>query len=87
VASEPVKIQQGIKFGDDCELDPVGYELRRSGCALKIERIPMEILFLLVQQRGQLVSREQIVEKVWATVFSSIPITVLMARFVRSARS
>jgi DNA-binding winged helix-turn-helix (wHTH) protein/tetratricopeptide (TPR) repeat protein len=65
VASEPVKIQQGIKFGDDCELDPVGYELRRSGCALKIERIPMEILFLLVQQRGQLVSREQIVEKVW----------------------
>ena len=65
MASEPVRIQQGIKFGDDCELDPVGYELRRSGRSLKIERIPMEILFLLVQQRGQLVSREQIVKKIW----------------------
>ena len=41
------------------------YELRRSGRSLKIERIPMEILLLLVQQRGQLVSREQIVEKIW----------------------
>jgi serine/threonine protein kinase/tetratricopeptide (TPR) repeat protein len=54
-----------IRFGDDFELDPRAYELRRSGQALKLERIPMELLLLLVEQRGQLVSREQIVERIW----------------------
>src|SRR5208283_717202 len=32
---------------------------------LKLERIPMEVLLFLVQQRGELVSREQIVERIW----------------------
>ncbi len=41
------------------------YELRRQGRACKLERIPMEILLLLVEQRGQLVTREQIVERIW----------------------
>ncbi|MGB7330453.1 MAG: winged helix-turn-helix domain-containing protein, partial [Terriglobales bacterium] len=36
-----------------------------SGRNLKVERIPMEVLLFLVQQRGQLVTREQLVEKVW----------------------
>ena len=54
-----------IRFGDDFELDPRAYEMRRSGQALKLERIPMELLLLLVEQRGQLVSREQIVERIW----------------------
>ncbi len=54
-----------LRFGDDFELDPRAYELRRSGQVLKLERIPMELLLLLVEQRGQLVSREYIVEKIW----------------------
>jgi TolB-like protein/DNA-binding winged helix-turn-helix (wHTH) protein/Tfp pilus assembly protein PilF len=54
-----------LRFGEGFELDRSAYELRRSGCALKLERIPMEILLLLVQRRGQLVSREDIIEKVW----------------------
>jgi len=37
----------------------------RGGRALKLERIPTEILFYLVEQRGELVSREQIAERVW----------------------
>jgi TolB-like protein/DNA-binding winged helix-turn-helix (wHTH) protein len=53
------------KFGDDLELDRVAYELRRSGKALKLERIPLEILFLLVERRGQLVVREEIIAKIW----------------------
>jgi DNA-binding winged helix-turn-helix (wHTH) protein/predicted Ser/Thr protein kinase len=65
VASEPVKIQESVRFGEDFELDPRSYELRRAGAALKLERIPLEILLLLVEQRGQLVSREQIVDRVW----------------------
>ena len=54
-----------VKFGGEFELDLRAYELRRSGQALKLEHIPMKLLLLLVAQRGQLVSRDQIVEKVW----------------------
>jgi TolB-like protein/DNA-binding winged helix-turn-helix (wHTH) protein len=65
VASEPVGISEPIRFGDDLELDAYSYQLRRSGCLLKLERIPMDLLLLLVEQRGQLVTREQIIERVW----------------------
>ena len=54
-----------IRLEGDLELDPRAYELRRAGRALRLERIPMEILLLLVDQRGQLVAREQIVERIW----------------------
>lgn len=69
MASERVRITKSIRFGqsfgDDFELDPESYTLRRSGRVLKLERIPMEILLFLVEQQGQLVSREQIVERIW----------------------
>src|SRR6202021_3047273 len=65
MASERVPFANPVKFGDDLELDPCAYELRRAGRPLKLERIPMELLLLLVEQRGQLVTREQIVERVW----------------------
>jgi DNA-binding winged helix-turn-helix (wHTH) protein len=52
-------------LGEDLELDLRSYQLRRSGRVLKLERIPLEVLLLLVEQRGQLVTREQIVERVW----------------------
>ena len=54
-----------VKLGDDLELDHVAYELRRSGRALKLERVPMEILLLLIERKGQLVSREDIIERIW----------------------
>src|SRR5882724_1735943 len=54
-----------FKFGDEFELDLRAYELRRAGQLLKLERIPMELLRLLIEQRGQLISRDQIVERVW----------------------
>ncbi len=53
-----------LKFGD-FELDAAGYELSRSGRAIKLERIPMELLLLLVNRRGQLVTRDEILEKLW----------------------
>ena len=53
-----------IRF-DEFEVDLRGYQLRRSGRTLKLERIPMEVLFLLVERRGQLVTREEIIEKLW----------------------
>ena len=54
-----------LKLADDLELDRGAYELRRSGKALRLSRIPMELLLLLVERRGELVTREQIVERVW----------------------
>jgi TolB-like protein/DNA-binding winged helix-turn-helix (wHTH) protein/Flp pilus assembly protein TadD len=65
VSVEPAKTQDSLKFGDDFELDYAAGQLRRGGRPLKVERIPMEVLSLLVQQRGHLVSREELVEKVW----------------------
>jgi len=65
VSLEPARIQDSLKFGDDFELDCAAGQLRRSGRVLKVERIPMEVLLFLVQQRGQLVTREQLVERIW----------------------
>lgn len=53
-----------IKF-DEFELDLGRYELRRSGRAVKLEKIPMELLILLAEREGQLVTREEIIQKLW----------------------
>jgi TolB-like protein/Flp pilus assembly protein TadD len=53
-----------VRFGD-FELDVQGYELRRGGNLLKLERIPMELLCLLIEKHGQLVTREQIIKHIW----------------------
>ena len=47
------------------ELDLTRYELRRYGHALKLEKIPMELLILLISRHGELVSRGEIIEKLW----------------------
>jgi TolB-like protein/DNA-binding winged helix-turn-helix (wHTH) protein len=49
----------------DCELDVAAYELRRQGRSVRLERQPMDVLILLVQRRGQLVSRADIVDALW----------------------
>ena len=64
-------------------------QLRRSGRVLKLERIPMEVLLFLVQRRGELVTREQIVEKRLGTckdVYLGTGTTALMARSGRFGR-
>jgi serine/threonine protein kinase/tetratricopeptide (TPR) repeat protein len=65
VASDPVKVSDSIKLGDEFELDLRAYELRRSGRAIRLERIPMELLLLLVRQKGELVTRDQIITRIW----------------------
>jgi DNA-binding winged helix-turn-helix (wHTH) protein/tetratricopeptide (TPR) repeat protein len=47
------------------ELDLGRYELRRSGRRVKLEKKPMELLIFLVSRREQLVSRKEIVAKLW----------------------
>lgn len=53
-----------VKFAD-FELDGRRYELRRGGCALKLEKIPMDVLMFLVERGNELVTREEIVERIW----------------------
>jgi TolB-like protein/DNA-binding winged helix-turn-helix (wHTH) protein/Tfp pilus assembly protein PilF len=65
VSSEPLRIPGSIRFGEDFEFDLHAYRLCRSGRILKLERIPAEVLAVLIERQGQLVSREQIVERIW----------------------
>src|SRR5712672_2924793 len=50
---------------NDIELDLGRYELRRHGRRVKLEKKPMELLIFLVGRREQLVSRKEIVTKLW----------------------
>src|SRR5215469_10630283 len=53
----------------DYQLDPEGLELSRAGHRLRLERKPMELLILLAEKQGQLVKREEIIEKIWGKGF------------------
>jgi len=55
---------QEFQFGD-FRLDPSQYRLQKGGRTLRVEKLPMELLILLVQRRGELISREEIAERLW----------------------
>lgn len=52
------------KFAD-FERDPSACQLRRRGRPVKLERIPLELLFLLAERHGELVTREEIRNRIW----------------------
>lgn len=76
-----------IRFGDGFELDGLAWELRREGRSVRLERIPMEILVLLIERRPELVTREQIAERVWGPgVFVDLDNSINVAiRKIRTA--
>src|SRR5215813_5439526 len=53
-----------IQFGKFV-LDLDRYELTGAGAAIHLERIPMDLLILLVRENGKLISREQIIGQLW----------------------
>ncbi len=54
-----------------------GYELTREGRRVRIEPRPLELLMLLVNRRGELVTREEIVQTLWGRdVFIDIDTSV-----------
>ena len=53
-----------LQFGT-FELNTARYELLREGSRIRLERIPMDLLLLLLEHRGEVVSREQIVARLW----------------------
>src|ERR1700722_19355283 len=57
-------LQETIHF-ERFELDPGAFELRRDGQLIKLERIPLQLLLLLAENRQRLVTREEILHVIW----------------------
>jgi DNA-binding winged helix-turn-helix (wHTH) protein len=53
-----------IRF-EDFVLDFGRFQLSRSGHPIRIEGLPLQLLMLLIEKRGQLVNREQISRELW----------------------
>jgi len=49
------------EFALDCDR----YELLRAGQSIKLEKLPLELLMLLIERGGHLVTRQEIVERLW----------------------
>jgi DNA-binding winged helix-turn-helix (wHTH) protein/predicted ATPase len=55
---------QEVQFAD-FTLDRSRYRLQRGNDVLRLEKRPMELLILLVERCGELVTREEIAERLW----------------------
>lgn len=53
-----------IQF-DEFSLDCDRFELLRAGRPIRLEKIPMELLILLASKNGNLVTRHEIIERLW----------------------
>jgi len=58
------RARQTLRF-NDFELNLAAYELRRNGRAVRLERLPMDLLVMLVDRPGELVTRAEIVDRLW----------------------
>ena len=54
-----------IRFGEKFELERQSRKLYRDGRLLRLERIPTEVLLLLIEKNGQIVTREEMIQKIW----------------------
>ena len=62
--SSPRPMSGRFRFGE-FEVDLAAYALRRGSDRIKLEKIPMEVLILLVERAGALVGRTQIQSALW----------------------
>src|SRR5215469_14383037 len=54
-----------VRYFEDFELDPNAYRLLRGSEVIRLERIPLELLSLLVERCGQTVTRDEILGRIW----------------------
>ena len=57
--------QKKVRF-DDFQLDYGRFQLYRHGIPVRLEGLPLQLLMFLVENRGQLVTREQISSELWS---------------------
>ena len=62
----PVGDKQPLRFGP-FELDPQCGQLRKNGVGLKVQGQPVQILEFLLEKPGQLVTREELRQRLWAS--------------------
>jgi DNA-binding winged helix-turn-helix (wHTH) protein len=55
----------GVRRFEDFELDSDAFRLTRDGQIVRLEHIPLALLCLLVERRGQTVTRDDILERIW----------------------
>ena len=65
MSTQPVELRQSILFGEDFALDLRPRRLRHGNRVLKLERIPLEILLLLLERPGEIVTRDEIISRIW----------------------
>ena len=58
-------MQASVLHFDRFDLDLSSYELHEAGRLVKLERLPKELLVLLAESPGQLVTRERIIQRLW----------------------
>ena len=56
--------ESSIRFLD-CELNVAAFELRRGRRTIKLERIPLQVLLMLIQEHAKVVTREAIANQIW----------------------
>lgn len=57
--------EKKVRFGE-FELDFGGFQLYRSGRRVRLEGLPLQLLMFLVENKGQLVTREQVARELWS---------------------
>ncbi|HEY3626077.1 MAG TPA: winged helix-turn-helix domain-containing protein, partial [Terracidiphilus sp.] len=65
MASKPAEVEEPVCFGEGYELDVRRRRLCRGRHFIRLERIPLEILVLLVERKDEIVTRDEIVSRVW----------------------
>src|SRR5687767_1979791 len=60
----PTQASRVVRFGV-FELDPRTGELRKSGLRVSLQEQPLQVLTLLLERRGELVTREELRQRLW----------------------
>jgi DNA-binding winged helix-turn-helix (wHTH) protein len=56
--------EKKVRFAE-FELDFGRFQLYRGGCPVRLEGLPLQLLMFLIENAGQLVTREQIADALW----------------------
>jgi DNA-binding winged helix-turn-helix (wHTH) protein len=56
--------EKKVRFAE-FELDFGRFQLCRSGIPVRLESLPLQLLMFLIENKGQLVTREQIADQLW----------------------
>jgi DNA-binding winged helix-turn-helix (wHTH) protein len=72
--SSPADLPRLLRFGQ-FELDLRTGEIYKEGKRIKLQEQPCQVLALLIERPGELVSREELRKRLWTTTRSWISIT------------